>query len=68
METKFIDKLFLELSQITQAKTGKEIALSAALGNCADDYRYLRTIVADKAGLHAWLSMREAAVEAARQS
>lgn len=35
METETIDRLFLELSQVTQATTAKELALRAALLTCA---------------------------------
>lgn len=31
METEVIDKLFLELSQVTKAKTGRELALERTL-------------------------------------
>ena len=34
METELIEKLFLELSQFTKARTAKEIELRAALCRC----------------------------------
>ena len=37
METKIIDRLFLELSQVTQATTAKEIALQGKLEDLRDD-------------------------------
>jgi predicted RNA-binding protein with PUA-like domain len=33
METETIDRLFLELSQVTRATTGKELAMRAALAD-----------------------------------
>lgn len=36
METETIDKLFLELSQVTRATTGKELALEAKVKRLRD--------------------------------
>jgi hypothetical protein len=35
METETIDKLFLELSQVTQATTAKELRMQKLLARCA---------------------------------
>ena len=45
METETIDRLFLELSQFTQATTGKELALANQLAEAKAEIEQLRKIL-----------------------
>ena len=51
IETKTIDKLFLELSQVTTAMTAKEIALRDALSDMLSGWRYIRNMYGDLHGV-----------------
>jgi hypothetical protein len=63
MKTEHIDKLFLELSQFTKAKTARELALEARLAvaekaarecyTCLVDYNY--TVSKAILGAYPWL-------------
>lgn len=46
MDTDTIDRLFLELSQVTKATTGKELALLSALKEANDITRSFNSIIA----------------------
>ena len=51
MQTETIDRLFLELSQVTQATTAKEIALRNALADMLAGWRYIRQSHGDLYGV-----------------
>ena len=51
METETIDRLFLELSQVTQATTAKELAMRAALADMLAGWRYIRQSHGDLYGV-----------------
>ena len=53
METKTIDRLFLELSQVTRATTEKELIMRAALADMLAGWRYIRESHGDLYGV-AW--------------
>ena len=63
METETIDRLFLELSQVTQATTAKEIALRTALVDMLAGWRYIRQSHGDLYGV-GWDRAQEKAEKA----
>jgi hypothetical protein len=50
METETIDRLFLELSQVTQATTAKELALQDEVDRLMDVIRPFATVVMNSSG------------------
>ena len=63
METETIDRLFLELSQVTQATTAKELAMRAALADMLAGWRYIRQSHGDLYGV-GWDRAQEKAEKA----
>lgn len=63
METETIDRLFLELSQVTQATTAKELAMRAALADMLAGWRYIRQSHGDLYGV-GWDRAQEKAEQA----
>jgi hypothetical protein len=63
METETIDRLFLELSQVTQATTAKELAMRAALADMLGGWRYIRQSHGDLYGV-GWGRAQEKAEKA----
>jgi hypothetical protein len=63
MQTETIDRLFLELSQVTQATTAKELAMRAALADMLAGWRYIRQSHGDLYGV-GWDRAQEKAEKA----
>jgi len=51
MGTETIDRLFLELSQVTQAMTARELSMRAALADMLAGWRYIRDSHGDLYGV-----------------
>ena len=51
MGTETIDRLFLELSQVTQAMTARELSMRAALADMLAGWRYIRESHGDLYGV-----------------
>lgn len=63
METKMIDKLFLELSQVTKAKTAREMTLESHIAQLVEAGRMLRAKSQDAGNNAQWDYRTKAAIK-----